>query len=429
MPHLKTIECELMVIGTGMAGNAAALFAANRGLSVVQVGIISEIIFASGLLDLMGVHPIQNKRLWDDPWAAIDAVSQDIPGHPYAKLDKKDIRDAFEEMLSFFASAGIHYSSHINRNVNVLTSVGTVKPTYCVPQSMWPGVKAMEDLGPCLILDIHGLKGFSARQITIMMKKNWPKVRSTRVTFPDTDHLSEVYPENMARALELPSNRETLAKVIRPLVKDCHVVGMPAILGLYQTQDILTDLQEKIGVPIFEIPTMPPSVTGLRIKDAFEKHLPQKGVRLFTQKRVVGAGAIDSKKRFVLEVGNNKTDFKVLAQGIILASGRFIGKGLHADRKQIRETLFDLPVYQIRDRSKWHLKDFLDSRGHPINRAGLETDHLLRPFDRSGHPAFQMLFAVGSILAHQDWMRMKCGSGLAISTAYKAVNAFLKLMT
>jgi glycerol-3-phosphate dehydrogenase subunit B len=172
---------------------------------------------------------------------------------------------------------------------------------------------------------------------------------------------------------------------------------------------------------------MPPSVTGLRIKEAFEKHLPQKGVRLFTQKRVIDADAIDSKKRFVLEVGDNKTDFKVLAQGIILASGRFIGKGLHADRKQIRETLFDLPVYQIRDRSRWHLKDFLDSRGHPINRAGLETDDLLRPFDRSGHPAFQTLFAVGSILAHQDWMRMKCGSGLAISTAYKAVNAFLEL--
>jgi glycerol-3-phosphate dehydrogenase subunit B len=28
-------------------------------------------------------------------------------------------------------------------------------------------------------------------------------------------------------------------------------------------------------------------------------------------------------------------------------------------------------------------------------------------------------------LAHQDWMRMKCGSGLAIATAYGAVNALL----
>ena len=76
------VKCDLAVIGTGMAGNAAALFAANRGLSVVQVGCPGEIIFASGYLDLMGVHPVEEKRLWNDPWAGIEAVGRDIPDHP-----------------------------------------------------------------------------------------------------------------------------------------------------------------------------------------------------------------------------------------------------------------------------------------------------------------------------------------------------------
>ncbi|MEJ2730435.1 MAG: hypothetical protein P8185_18365 [Deltaproteobacteria bacterium] len=44
-----------------------------------------------------------------------------------------------------------------------------------------------------------------------------------------------------------------------------------------------------------------------------------------------------------------------------------------------------------------------------------------------GRPAFETLFAVGSILAHQDWMRMKCGAGLAIASAYAAVNSLLKI--
>jgi glycerol-3-phosphate dehydrogenase subunit B len=30
-------------------------------------------------------------------------------------------------------------------------------------------------------------------------------------------------------------------------------------------------------------------------------------------------------------------------------------------------------------------------------------------------------------LAHQDWIRMKCGSGLAIATAFGAVKAFMRL--
>ena len=142
---------------------------------------------------------------------------------------------------------------------------------------------------------------------------------------------------------------------------------------------------------------------------------------------VFGVKWHEGEDRFLLDVGAEKIDFKVRSKGVILASGRFLGKGLHAERKQIRETVFDLPVYQPWDRAQWHRKEFLDPKGHPINRAGLEVDHLFRPLSRSGDRAFRMLFAAGSILAHQDWMRMKCGSGLAIATAYGAVNAFIKL--
>ena len=38
--------------------------------------------------------------------------------------------------------------------------------------------------------------------------------------------------------------------------------------------------------------------------------------------------------------------------------------------------------------------------------------------------AFENVFAAGSVLAHQDWIRTKSGAGLAIATAYGAVNAF-----
>ncbi len=58
MTDVETIKCDVLVIGTGLAGMAATLFAAARGLSVVQAGHTGEIIFASGLLDLLGVYPV-----------------------------------------------------------------------------------------------------------------------------------------------------------------------------------------------------------------------------------------------------------------------------------------------------------------------------------------------------------------------------------
>jgi glycerol-3-phosphate dehydrogenase subunit B len=407
---------DLTVIGAGIAGMAAALFAANRGLSTVQVGSTGEIIFASGLLDLMGVHPVHKKHLWHDPWAAIDALVRDIPEHPYARLKREDIQTAFEELLTGLQKAGLGYQRDTDRNVQVMTSLGTTKLTYCVPQTMWKGVKALEEKTPCLLIDIRGLKGFSARQIAGAFRAEWPGLTTARISFPGTDHLSEVYTEHMAGALILSQNREKLAQTVRPHIKAARSVGLPAILGLYRTKEVISDLEDMLGVPVFEIPTMPPSVPGLRLKEAFER-----------QKEVLEVRPIDD-GYFELSIGRKKSEFSVQSKGIVLASGRFIGGGLHADRKRIRETIFDLPVCQPTDRKKWHRRDFLDPRGHPINEAGLETDDDFRPLNGSGRPAFKTLFAAGSILAHQDWIRTKCGAGLAIATAYGAINSFLKFV-
>lgn len=52
----------------------------------------SEMVFVSGLLDLTGVHPTKEKKIWQDPWAAIDSVVGDLPHHPYAHLTKDDMK-------------------------------------------------------------------------------------------------------------------------------------------------------------------------------------------------------------------------------------------------------------------------------------------------------------------------------------------------
>ena len=421
---MEPIKCDLCVIGSGLAGMAATLFAATRGLSVVQVGHTGEIIFASGLLDLLGVHPLNEERAWSDPWAGIDALVRDVPHHPYARLKKEDIEVAFEEVLTFMEQNGLPYHRRPDRNSGVLTSLGNIKSTYAVPHTMWPGVKALDEKPAGLIIDIRGLKGFSARQIAASLQSEWPDLRSAQISFPDSDHLSEVYSEHMANALLLQHNREKFAQVVAPHVKKSQIIGLPAILGLYRTQEVIPHLEELIGVPLFEIPTIPPSVPGLRLKEVFERGLRPKGVQYFSLKRALAVRQ-PAAGQFETHIGREDVEHIIDSRGIILASGRFIGGGLHADRKHIRETIFDLPVYQPDNRGDWHRRNFLDSRGHLINRAGLVIDEAFRPLDESGAPAFETLFAAGSILAHNDWKRLKCGAGVAIATAFGAVNSFV----
>lgn len=426
MTDAKTIECDLCVIGSGLAGMAAAHFAAARDLQVVHMGHTAETIFASGLLDLLAVYPAGEKRLWRDPWAAIKKLIRNMPDHPYARLKKEDIKAAFDEILDHLKAAGLVYQRHLKHNSSVLTALGTVKQTYAVPHTMWNGVKALQKKQACLIIDIRGLKGFSARQITTVLKADWPDLRSARISFPGMAHLNEVYAERMANALLLPENREKLAAVVSPLLKKSKALGLPAILGLHRTAEIRSDLEALVGVPIFEIPTMPPSVPGIRLNQAFEKGLRLKEVQYFSLTRALHVHPTTN-GHFQIQIGRDAVERTVRSNGIILATGRFIGGGLHANRTYIRESIFNLPVYQPTSRADWHRRDLLDPRGHLINQAGLKVDRNFRPLDDSGRPAFNTLFAVGSILAHNDWKRLKCGAGVAIASAYGAVNSMLKL--
>jgi glycerol-3-phosphate dehydrogenase subunit B len=423
--NVKT-AVDTTVIGTGMAGLAAAFFAADLGMSTALVGSTAEIAFASGLIDLLGVHPIGEKRLWENPWDALEALVCDEPNHPYAKIPAAEIAAAIDAFTAFLAGAGIAYRRRAAANAQVLTPMGTVKPTYAVPASMWAGVEAYEKRAACLIVGIAGLKGFSARLVAENTARTWPAIRAATVDFPDSQTGEEVFAERIAWRLESSAGRETLAALVAPHLKDARVVGLPAVLGIHRPGEVFSDLQQRIGVSVFEIPTMPPSVVGLRIKEAALQALANAGVQVFSEQRVSAAGE-GADRGFVLTAGKDAQRHTIETRAVILAGGRFLGGGLRADRRRIREPLFDLPVHQAPDRATWHRDTFLDPKGHRINRAGIETDEFFRPLDRTGAPAHPALFAAGSILAHQDWMRQKCGAGLAVSTARAAVHACLRL--
>ncbi len=414
------IPYDVCIVGTGMAGMSAALFAVNRGLNTALVGRTGEIIFATGLIDLMGVHPVESGTVWIDPWAAIAALVRDLPRHPYAHLSTEAIRSALNEFLDFFEANGMPFLGRPDRNVAVLTSLGTTKTTYRVPQTLWAGVDAWERKRPCLLADIQGLKGFSARQIAATAGGEWPGLRTTRLVLPRTEGSGEVFAERLARSLELDIHRQGLVHALAPHLDGVDTVGLPAILGISRPVAVLRDVEQRLGMPVFEIPTMPPGTTGLRLKETFERGLGAKGVTLFLENRVFHA-SMPPGGDFLLEVGRIEPELTIRAPVVVLATGRFMGGGLRADRQVVRETLFGLPVRQPDGRAHWHRAEFLDPRGHPVNRTGLDIDTSFRPLDASGRPAHAQLFAAGSILAHQDWMRMKCGSGLAIATAWGAV--------
>lgn len=420
-------NCDVAVIGAGMAGMATALFAAERGLSCIQIGNGGGLLFASGLLDLLGVHPVGAGRRWRSPYEALAALAHDEPKHPLARVDAASIRNAFETFVAALGSAGLPYAPLDASNREVLTSIGTVKTTFGVPRSMVGGVAALDSRPPCLLVDFRGLREFSARQIVATLGTRWPGLRHQRIEFPGCDGTPELYAAHLARALESRATRERTIALVRPLLSDAQAVGFPAVLGLAQSAEVHAAFEEALGIPVFEIPTMPTSVPGLRLLAALEAAVADRGVHRRHHARVRAlafdargtAATLDLASDAASEAGGGD---RVVARAVVLATGRFSGRGLIADRAGARESILGLPVFQPGSREAWHRRDFLDPSGHSINRAGLEVDDAWRPLNAGGAPAWPRLYAVGSILAHQDWMRSKCGSGLAIATAWATVD-------
>jgi glycerol-3-phosphate dehydrogenase subunit B len=59
-------------------------------------------------------------------------------------------------------------------------------------------------------------------------------------------------------------------------VKDVEFIGLAAVLGIHEAADVVHDFSELLGKPVFEIPAMPPSIPGIRLKETFLRILPAK---------------------------------------------------------------------------------------------------------------------------------------------------------
>ncbi|WP_022667526.1 glycerol-3-phosphate dehydrogenase subunit GlpB [Desulfospira joergensenii] len=423
-PEIRKID--LAIIGSGMAGISAAAFALNREISFIQAGQTSELSFSSGCLDLFSILPGKTPRHYTRPFDGIPDLVAEYPGHPYGLAGKDHIRQGFEEFTSFMKTIGIQYHMDPENNQYIITPAGTLKPTYAVPLSMLAGSRAVKERQKILIADIRGLKGFGARQMALGLQGQVPGIKSATVEFPGREDAGDLMCERLTWDLENPGILSEFARRILPHTKGMDAVGLPAILGIYRFDELRHKIEKIIGAKVFEIPTLAPSVTGMRLKEAFLGKLTDLSVPHFST--AVKKIDMDKDKNFVFKVSQGQDQVEIRASFLLMATGRFMGRGLGVEKGRIKENLFDLPVTQAGDRSQWFHRDFFDSRGHGVNRTGIETDEGFRPLQSGARLFHPRLYAAGSILAHQDWKREKSGAGISIAGAHKAVSEIARAL-
>ena len=425
---IMAIEDDVLVIGGGLAGSMAALVAAERDLRVRLLTYKrSTLVNASGLIDVLGYAPGEKGPVVD-PFEAI----ADLPvGHPYERVGVDAVRDG---LLFFDAVMGESYrGSHTDANALVPTTGGTVKPTARYPAGVAAGLASLPR--STLLVGFETLPGFDAPLAAARLQgADVPfSVRGVTIEFPGIDredakrtryaHLldRDIFGEDGVNR----SIRATLAERIRPHLDGESRVGLPAILGEENAGVVRRDLEERLGVDVFEVPTGPPSLPGLRLEAQLYDALESTGVRVTTGVPVVGYEAanvpVDDGERRRIDcalVDREGTSVPYSAEEYVLATGGLVGRGIRSDRERIYEPIFDCHVEASNDRYDWFTEDAFGD--HPFARFGVGVDRALRPLDADGDPEFANLRAAGAVLAGSDFAAEKSGSGVSIATGYAA---------
>ena len=278
----------------------------------------------------------------------------------------------------------------------------------------------------CLICGFAGLRDFypdyMAHNISTFQMEGLtlPRFRARTLTVDVGDRTSGLNCLTLAGRLEDQALLRAMTEEVYSHLRAGERVAFPAVLGIRNSRDIHKKMEQACGVPIFETPTLPPSVPGYRLYKSLEETLRTMGVHMLIGYDVYNPEDVRKKNRRDQHCDGQerKTGFR----GAPLSWQRedWSARELPDRTTALREPIFDLPVAAPKKRTDWFRKKLFDPAGHPINRAGIMVDDHLRPVNKKGEPVYDNLLACGTQLFGFDALREKSGGGVAVSSGYKA---------
>jgi len=403
---------DLLIVGAGLTGLFSAALAARRG---VRVALIAEgrgsLELSHGCIDVSGglsPHLV---------------VQQSRADHPYSLAGLENLEAAIREFRSLMQSAGLPYSGDLGRALRLPTALGTEHATSLAPAPLAAGDQARG--GPLTYADLIGFRDFHAGLAAAEMASlGAPVGEPLHLPLLDAPAHRDSYATDLARLFDDARRREEIARAWKPQMRGVRRLALPAVIGLDRSHEAFADLEKRLGVPICEIPTLPPSVPGLRLEGALRRIAVEAGAWLLEGARAVGRVDGRSGGRRVSGVvahtpgGPRQLD----AAAVILATGGVLHGGLVARQNGlVQESVFDLPVTFRGEREGWTSPSALSPQ--PYARYGLTVSADMRPIGAHGEPLFENLFAAGGILAGADRAAEGSRQGIDLATAYRALEA------
>jgi glycerol-3-phosphate dehydrogenase subunit B len=222
----------------------------------------------------------------------------------------------------------------------------------------------------------------------------------------------------LARLFDDPDFCEEVCIALKPRIGNHSRVGFPAVLGLRRSCEAIQHLESSLGIPIFEIPGLPPSIPGIRIHNMLVSAIEDLHGKIYNGMLASHARV---EENFVTAIITEAAARQVVhpASNFVLASGGILGGGVIMDKHgYAQETVFNLPLYMTSKQPNWFNDQFLSPKSHPIHTTGVNIDDELHPVDSFGQIVYQNLFVCGNIIGRCDPIRECSLEGIALASGY-----------
>lgn len=357
------LSYDVVVIGCGTAGLVAATRLAQRGARVCVV--------AKG---------------YGSTHLAPGTIDAPIP------VGAATPTDWFTDLVASGPFAG--YTYELTAEQSLPTAVGALKHSMLVPSTQAPGALA-DTTTNVAIVGTPWLRDFQAGLCAANLSVAGLQARA--VEFDWRLDRADANGVHVAHSFDVPRWRERFCEALRRLLADDdQMIGLPAVLGLRDPAGVHADLERRLERRVFEIPTLPPSVPGMRLFEILRSALRKAGGRFVLGAEVTGARRDSGDRIVAVTAASAGHDTVYSAAAFVLASGGTASGAIEVDsRRSARERVLGLPL------------------------AGLAV----AVDDQQRSIAAPNVLVAGSCLPANSGSQIGCSESTAITSGYRAAEA------
>lgn len=427
-----TMNFDVVIIGGGLSGLTCGIALQERGKKCVIINNGQAAIdFSSGSMDLLSQLPSGRKILSLEQ--NYTALYQQLPQHPYCLIGKEKTFAKAQQFEQLAASLNLDLvGSHLQNHLRI-TPLGGLRSTWLSPNSV-PTVQGNEPFPHknIAVLGIEGYHDFQPQLLADNLKQTPPfahcELSTAYLHIPELDQLRDNAREfrsvNIAQLLEHKLAFADLVKEIQQASQGAEAIFLPACFGL-DDQSFFNALKQAVGLAIFELPTLPPSLLGIRQHKQLRARFEQLGGLMLNGDKALKA-KFDNGKVSHIYTQLHQQD-PIVAEHFVLATGSYFSNGLVAEFEQIFEPIFHSDIigcktFDKTDRLSWTANRF--SAPQPYQSAGVAINSRCQ-VQKEGE-FVPNLYAIGNVLGGFNSLELGCGSGVAVVTALTVADEILK---